>query len=97
MTLDPTNLKWRRELSYAHSNLGSVREAEGDLAGALEQFRATLEIDEQLAKAEPRSRKARSELAASHTIHPLAWGKKRLRFTQWKKVLDSRDNLNFVA
>jgi tetratricopeptide (TPR) repeat protein len=63
---DPDNLEWRRELSYAHSNLGSLLEAEDDLEGALAHFRATLAIDEELAAAEPASLEARSELAASH-------------------------------
>ncbi|NJL27713.1 MAG: tetratricopeptide repeat protein [Thermoanaerobaculia bacterium] len=63
---DPANLAWRRELSYAHSNLGSLRQAEGDLEAALVQFQATLEIDKELVAADPGDRDARSELAASH-------------------------------
>src|SRR6185295_18857935 len=63
---DPGKLEWRRELSYAHSNLGSLLQAEGRLDGALAQFLATLSIDKELAAVEPANRDARSELATTH-------------------------------
>jgi len=66
---DPVNLAWQRELSYAHSNLGSVLQAQGDLPGALERFEATLAIDRRLAAAaESDQQRSQSlfELAASH-------------------------------
>ena len=37
---DPNNAGWQRDLSVSYSNVGDVRVAQGDLAGALENFLA---------------------------------------------------------
>ena len=45
--------KWQRDLSISRDNLGDLAVAAGDLAGAGEQYRASLGIAERLAGADP--------------------------------------------
>ena len=46
----PDSLTYRQELAEANSNIGSVKQSQGDLRGALEAFRATLAIKEDLVR-----------------------------------------------
>ena len=46
--LDPAREDWQRELAYANSNIGSVLQERGELAGALARFRACLSIEQAL-------------------------------------------------
>lgn len=66
---DPERADWQAELSYAHSNLGSLLQAQGDLEGALDRFRRTLGIDRrrlELAAGAESEHEARADLASSH-------------------------------
>ena len=58
---DRTNTLWQRDLSFGHESVGDVLRAQGDLAGALVEYRAALVIAEALAAADP----ANVELRAS--------------------------------
>jgi eukaryotic-like serine/threonine-protein kinase len=69
VALEPGRADWRAELSYAHSNLGSLLQAQGDLPGALDRFRRTLAIDETLtaeAEGSPEEGDRRFDLALTH-------------------------------
>jgi hypothetical protein len=46
---DPSNAGWQRDLSVSWNNLGTVRQMQGDLAGALAAFEASHAIAERLA------------------------------------------------
>ena len=50
---DPGNAEWQRDLSVSWSKLGDVRQAQGDLAGALAAYEAGLAIAERLASSDP--------------------------------------------
>ncbi len=39
---DPANPRWRNENSDSYSNLGNIKEAQGDLKGALEEYSKAL-------------------------------------------------------
>lgn len=64
--IDGGNLDWQLELSYAHSNLGSLLQAEGKLEEALAEFQGSLAIKEELVAAQADNRPWRTELAAGH-------------------------------
>lgn len=66
---DPERADWQAELSYAHSNLGSLLQAQGDLEGALDRFRRTLAIDRrrlELAAGAGSEDEVRADLASAH-------------------------------
>ena len=63
---DPANADWQRDLSVAHSKIGDVQEAQGDLSAALESYRATITISEHLAKADPDNADRQRDLSVSH-------------------------------
>jgi hypothetical protein len=52
-TADPGNAGWRRDLSVSFSKVGDVQGARGNLAPALDSYRASLAIAERLARADP--------------------------------------------
>lgn len=49
-SIDPENPQWRQELSYAHSNLGTLALDAGEPARAEDHFRKALAIEEDLAQ-----------------------------------------------
>ncbi|MCH8111628.1 MAG: hypothetical protein IH905_06700 [Proteobacteria bacterium] len=53
---DPTNAVGQRDLSVSHSKIGDVLHGQGDLSGALENYRAAMVIRERLAEADPTNR-----------------------------------------
>ena len=65
-TIDPVRADWQRELDYANSNLATVLQARGDLAGALDRFRACLSIEQALLARAPGDRELAQSVAASH-------------------------------
>lgn len=50
---DPANADWRRELAYAHSNLGSLLLEKGDWSAARDEFSETLTIRSDLSEKAP--------------------------------------------
>jgi len=60
------NTKWQNKLSTDKEKKGDVLAAKGRWAGALELFRASLEIHEQLVTKDPDNAKWQRKLAASH-------------------------------
>ena len=61
----PDNTEGLRNLSLAHSQLGAVREAQGDVAGALAAYQAALTIRERLV-ANPANAEWQRDLSISH-------------------------------
>lgn len=66
--LDPQNLDYQLELSYAYSNLGSLLRQKGDFEPALADFRKTLAVNRMLVAKNPRNQDWRFELAATHDL-----------------------------
>ncbi len=65
---DPDNLDWQLELSYAHSNVGSVLDAQGDVAGAIHGLSdVSREHPEAGRSSRPEDVALQGDLAASHS------------------------------
>jgi tetratricopeptide (TPR) repeat protein len=62
---DEGNLEWQRDLSVAHTRIGSVLLRQGKRDEALAEYRAGLSIDEKLAAAYPGNPQAQIDLAVS--------------------------------
>ena len=56
-----------RSLSVSHSNVGDVLLAQGNAAGALRKFRASLAIAERLAAQDPTNAEWQRDLSVSHS------------------------------
>ncbi len=63
---DPSNAGWQRDLSVSHNKIGDVLVAQGNLAQALESYRASLAIFERLAGADPGNAGWQRDLSVSH-------------------------------
>jgi tetratricopeptide (TPR) repeat protein len=63
---DPKNLDWRSETARAHSGIGQVLEARGDLVAAVTEYRTALDIDQRLTEKEPDEERWRGDLAVGH-------------------------------
>ncbi len=63
---DPTNAGWQRDLSVSHEQVGDVLLAQGDVAGALTAYRASLTIRERLAASDPTNADWQRDLSVSH-------------------------------
>ncbi len=63
---DPGNAGWQRDLSVSHDKIGDVLVAQGNLAQALESYRASLAIAERLAGADPGNAGWQRDLSVSH-------------------------------
>ena len=63
---DPANTEWQRDLSVSHNNIGDVLVAQGDVAGALAAYRASLAIGETLAARDPANTEWQRDLSVSH-------------------------------
>jgi tetratricopeptide (TPR) repeat protein len=63
---DPANTELQRDLSVSHSLIGTVLESQGDGAGALEAYQASLAIREDLAKRDPANTQFHRDLWVSH-------------------------------
>jgi tetratricopeptide (TPR) repeat protein len=50
---DPSNAGWQRDLSLSRESIGDVLQAQGDLAGALREYRAGLQVHERLSASDP--------------------------------------------
>ena len=50
---DPGNAGWQRDLSISWNKLGDVRQAQGELSGALQAFAEGMKIAAKLAAADP--------------------------------------------
>lgn len=48
--IDPSNVRWQRDLSIAYEGIGDVQVAQGNLTAALTSYRASLAIRERLAQ-----------------------------------------------
>ena len=64
---DPSNARWKRDLSVSHDKIGDVLRAQGDLGGALQAYRASLAVREHLAAVDPANAGAQRDLSVSHT------------------------------
>ena len=65
-TADPGNVKWQRDLSTAHSNIGNVLLAQGNLSNALAAYKGSLVIAERLATADPGDAGLQDDLSDVH-------------------------------
>jgi tetratricopeptide (TPR) repeat protein len=63
---DPNNAGWQRDLTVSHNEIGDVLVAQGDLPGALESYRASMEIAQRLAKSDPNNAVWQRDLAVSN-------------------------------
>jgi tetratricopeptide (TPR) repeat protein len=63
---DPQNAGWQRDLSVSHNKIGDVLRAQGNLAQALDAFKASRAIAERLAAADPQNAEWQRDLAVSH-------------------------------
>ena len=59
-------MQWQRDLSISHNKIGEVLSAQGDLPGALAQFKAYHAIAESLARRDPGNMQWQRDLMASH-------------------------------
>ena len=57
--------KYEAELSYGHSNLGSIYEALGDDARAEAEYRTSVDVDRRRVARDPRNDQTRADLANS--------------------------------
>jgi tetratricopeptide (TPR) repeat protein len=64
--LDPTNAKWRFQLSISHQRVGNILAMSGQREQALQAFRTSLEISEKLAADDPGNTQVRQDLAVSY-------------------------------
>jgi tetratricopeptide (TPR) repeat protein len=62
----PDNETWQSDLSDVHDKLGDALREQGDLAGALREFRARLAIDAALAEKEPTNADRQRDLAGAN-------------------------------
>ena len=63
---DPDNTGWQSGLSVSHMKVGDVLLAQGDLAGALTAYRASLAIAERLTRQDPSDAGWQRDLFVSH-------------------------------
>ncbi len=63
---DPSNAGWQSDLAISHKNIGGVQQAQGNLAPALDSYKAAQAIRERLVKTDPRNAGWKSDLAVSH-------------------------------
>ena len=63
---DPSNAGWQRDLSVSHERIGDVLVAQGDAAGALAAYRASLGIRERLAAQDPSNAEWQRDLWVSY-------------------------------
>lgn len=61
----PDNAQWQRDLSFCHEKIGEIRQAQGDLAGALAAFEWSLAIAKQMADQYPRDAQWQRDLSVS--------------------------------
>jgi tetratricopeptide (TPR) repeat protein len=63
---EPTNTVWQRDLSVSHERVGDVLRDQGDLDGALRDYRESLAIRERLAAGDPANAVWQRDLSVSH-------------------------------
>jgi DNA-binding winged helix-turn-helix (wHTH) protein/tetratricopeptide (TPR) repeat protein len=63
--IDPNNVEWWIEQSYAHSNLGTVALRRGDLPTAESEFRQSIDLKTRALVKSPQNRTLKAELADS--------------------------------
>jgi tetratricopeptide (TPR) repeat protein len=63
----PDDQHWQRDLSVSHEKIGNIRRAQGDLAGALESFEASLVIRQSLTARDPANSEWQRDLSVSHS------------------------------
>ena len=63
---DPSNLDCRRDLSVSQERIGDLLQAQGDLEGALREYRASLEVSGSLSDADPSDLGSRRDVSVSH-------------------------------
>ena len=64
---DPGKAEWQRDLLASHQKVGDGLVAQGNLAGALRAYRASLAITERLAATDPRKAEWQRDLSVSHS------------------------------
>ncbi len=64
LRLHPRSLGWLRTVATAHHNVGTLLENQGDLAGALKSYRASIALERQLA-ADPGNLEVQAEIAGN--------------------------------
>jgi hypothetical protein len=63
---DPQNATAQRDLSLSHDRVGDMLARQGSVAGALESYRASLDVPERVAKQDPQNAEAQRALSVSH-------------------------------
>jgi tetratricopeptide (TPR) repeat protein len=64
--VDSGNAGWLRDLFVSHTSIGEVQRDQGDLAGALQSFQASLQISQRRSAEDPRNVDRLSDLITSH-------------------------------
>ena len=64
---DPGNADWQRDLEISHNKVGDVLKDQGDLAAALDEYRANLDICQRLAEKDPNNAGWQRDLFVSYT------------------------------
>jgi tetratricopeptide (TPR) repeat protein len=59
---DPGNAGWQRDLSVSYEKVGDVQQAQGDLAGALKSYQASLAIRQRLVALGPSNKQWQDDL-----------------------------------
>jgi len=68
----PDSLGYREELAYALNNIGFAKQAKGDVAGAVEMYRASRGINQELVNLHPDSLDWQVSLAAEYNAEAVA-------------------------
>ncbi|MDB4909306.1 MAG: pknB 2 [Gemmatimonadetes bacterium] len=68
----PDSLGYREELAYALNNIGFAKQAKGDVAGAVEWYRASRGINQELVNLRPDSLEWQVSLAAEYNAEAVA-------------------------
>ncbi len=63
---DPSNSGWQRDLSVSHERIGNTQSAQGDLAGALKSYQASMAIRQKLAASDASNSGWQRDLSVSH-------------------------------
>ena len=89
---DTTNAGWQRDLSVSHDRVGDVLLAQGDAAGALGEYRASLAIAERLAAQDPTNADWQRNLWVSYwrmAVLAEKSGRADEAKTHWRKAHDT--------
>ena len=62
---DPSNTQWQRDLSISYNKIGTIQQAQGKLAEALQSFQSDMTITQKLAAADPSNTQWQTDIVVS--------------------------------